>query len=145
MDWIKQFQVLYQDWAELQIKTWQDWFEAVQEADKLDPSLIWEKSVAAWQGSVNGTLQTQVEGTRLWAEGVKAIPGLPQEAATLVQPLQAMTEQWIETEQKFSDRWFKVVTQNQPGWVMPEPVQSKPAPAKKSKPTPTKAPEPLPA
>jgi hypothetical protein len=145
MDWIKQFQGWYQDWAELQIKTWQDWFEAVQGADKLELGLIWEKSIAAWQGSVNSTLQTQVEGVRLWAEGVKAIPGLPKEATTLVQPLLDVTEDWIEMQQQFSDRWFEVVKQNRPHGVISEPVQNKPAPAKKPKPAPTKEPEPVPA
>jgi hypothetical protein len=134
MDWLKQFEGLYQDWAEFQFKTWQDWFEAVQKADKFDPGLIWEKSVAAWQGSVNDTLQAQVEGTRLWAEGVKAIPGLPKEATPFVQPLQTMTKQWLEAEQQFSDRLFEVVMQNQPLWVIPEPVQSKPTPTKKPEP-----------
>jgi hypothetical protein len=145
MDWIKQTQELYKDWSDFQLKSWQGWGEAVQAGEKFDPDLIWAKSLEVWHDSVADTLNTQVKGARLWAEGITSIQGLPEGTIDLVKNLQTVTEDWIGMQQQFSDRWFEIVKQSLPHGVITEAIQREPTLTKKPKPTPTKEPQPTPA
>jgi gas vesicle protein len=88
--------------------------KAVQGADKTDPGQIWTKTIEAWQESVKGTLEAQVEGSKIWAKSAAEVEGLPKEATEWATQIQEMTKNWTDMQQKMWDQWFDMVKKADP-------------------------------
>lgn len=114
MDWMKQSQEMFNSWANVQMKTWESWLKAIQNSDKFEPQQLWEKTIDAWQESVKGTLEAQVEGSRIWAESFNNIEGTPEGTAEWAKQIQEMTKNWTDMQQKVWDNWFDVVKKAEP-------------------------------
>lgn len=114
MDWVKQTQDMYKGWMDFQMKNWQSWLKSVQAFDKAEPAKLWGETIDAWQESVKGTLTTQVEGSRIWAENLVSMEGVPKEAADWAKQVQDMTKNWTDMQQKLWDEWFAVVKKADP-------------------------------
>lgn len=106
MDAVNQYFEVFKKWTELQVKTGQGWIEAVQKTDKFDPGLLLGKTVDASQASIQGTLDAEVEGAEIWFKSVVSLPGMPEEMANLVEPMQGVTKQVIGMQQTVVDNWF---------------------------------------
>jgi len=114
MDWMKQSQEMFNSWANVQMKTWESWLKAIQNSEKLEPQQLWEKTIDAWQESVKGTLEAQVEGSRIWAESFTNIEGTPEGTADWAKQIQGMTKNWTDMQQQVWDNWFDVVKKADP-------------------------------
>lgn len=120
MDWMTQSQDLFKAWMDTQIKTWEGWFKTMQENDKMDPAKMWISSIEAWQTTVQNTLTSQVEGSRIWAEGVSSIKGAPQETGEWAKQIQGMAKNWTDLQQQMWDNWFDAVKNADPSKLMKE-------------------------
>lgn len=121
MDWLTQSQEVLKGWTDVQMKTWETWLKAVQEYDKSEPRQIWETTVDAWHESMNGTLNAQLESSRIWAKGIASIEGAPDETGEWAKQVQEMTKNWTEMQKKMWDNWFEAVKKADPsklgtGW-----------------------------
>ncbi len=92
MDYLKQNLEVINQWADVQVKTWTGWFEAVQKVDKFDPALIWTKTLDTSQESVHKTLEAQETSFQLFFKEVVSVKGLPKEAVALTEKVQTLTE-----------------------------------------------------
>ncbi len=135
MDWSKQAGEMIKAWTGTQQKVWETWMSSMQQLAAAPQSPeTWQKTVETWRGTVKQVLESQVELTRLWAEGVAAsavnmpsVPGLPAGAspsATMVEWTRQMlelTRSWTETQVRFSENWFDLLKKAEPstlaqGW-----------------------------
>ncbi len=114
MDLTKETQDLYKSWVDVQTKTWQDWLKSAQEFNISEPAKLWDKTVDAWQDSIKGTLDAQIEGSRIWAEGLTSIEGAPKESQEWAKQVQQMTKDWVNLQQKLWGNWFEVVRKADP-------------------------------
>jgi hypothetical protein len=131
MDWSKQANEMIKTWTGTQQKVWETWMSSMQQLAAAPQSPeVWQKTVETWRGTVKQALESQVELTRLWAEGVAAsavnmpaapsVPGLP----AAVNPSTAMVEwtrqmleltrSWTETQVRFSENWFDLLKKAEP-------------------------------
>ncbi len=107
MEFGKQYFDVYTTWAERQMKVGQDFFEALQGADKFDPSLMWDKTLEAYQASIQGTLDAEVAGAHLLFEDMAGLDYLPQEAIQLVDRSKEVAEQVTNVQQTVVDNGFE--------------------------------------
>ena len=105
----QQYLEVYTTWVEQQVKTGQGLVEAVQEVDKFDPSLVWDKTVDAYQASIQSTLDAEVAGARLYFEDVAGLDYLPEEALNLVDYSKNITEQVTNAQQSLVDSSFELL------------------------------------
>jgi len=105
----QQYIEVYTTWVEQQVKTGQGLVEAVQEIDKFDPSLVWDKTVDAYQASIQSTLDAEVAGARLYFEDVAGLDYLPEEALNLVDYSKNITEQVTNAQQSLVDSSFELL------------------------------------
>jgi hypothetical protein len=113
MDYVKQNMEVVNQWAEVQLKTWTGWFEAVQKADKFDPALVWAKTLEASQGSMHKTLEAQETGSHIFFNEVISAKGLPESAVTLTEKMQTLTDQWFDLETQVYDNYFALLKQTE--------------------------------
>jgi hypothetical protein len=111
MDMFKKYLEVFQNWSDVQMKAGQGWLETVQGIDKFDSKLIWEKTLDAYQASVQGTLDAEKTGFHILFEEVASVKDMPKEATGLVKNLQGMNEQFTGMQQEFVDTWFKALRQ----------------------------------
>jgi hypothetical protein len=114
VDWTKETQDMFKSWIDVQTKTWQSLLKSAQEFDASNPAGLWEKTVDAWQDSIKGTLEAQIEGSRIWAEGLTSIEGAPKETQELANQVQKMTKDWTSLQQQMWNGWFEVVRKADP-------------------------------
>ena len=131
MDLGKKYQDVFTRWTDLQVKTGQAWLEAVQKTDIFDPSLVWDKTIDAYETSIQGTLDAEVAGARLWFEEMMAAKGLPEETVEWVKQAQSLTEQFGGMQHDFVKTWFSYLRQIDvpefSGSFVKEPLVKKPA------------------
>jgi hypothetical protein len=137
MDWNKQANDMIKTWSGSQQKVWESWMSSMQLLSSPQSPEAWQKTVESWRGTVRQALESQVELTRLWAEGVAAaavnmpsaptVPGMP--ALTSVPGMASvpgstvewtrqmleMTRSWTETQVRFSENWFDLLKKAEPG------------------------------
>ncbi len=109
MDWTKQSQDLFMGWTNTQQKTWESWLESMKSYDAAQPMQLWEKTVDTWQASVKNALNTQAEGSRIWAESVSSFQGAPKETGEWAKQVQQMSKQWIDLQEQMWDNWFGAI------------------------------------
>ncbi len=107
MDFGKQYLDVYTTWVDRQVKIGQDLFNAVQGVDKFDPSLMWDKTLDAYQASIQGTLDAEVASTRLWFADLAEVKGLPEEAVKFVDYSKKVAEQVENAQQSMVDSGFE--------------------------------------
>ena len=100
-----------QKWIDGQVKIGQGWFEAIQGLEQFDPSLVWDKTIDAYQASIQASLDTQVAGTKIWFEEVVPVNTLPQTAVDLVKQMQDVTAEVTQAQQTAVDKWFDLLKQ----------------------------------
>lgn len=132
MDWTKQANEMLKTWTGAQQKVWETWASSMQLMAAPQSPEAWQKTVETWRGTVRQALESQVELTRLWAEGVAAsavsmpsapqIPGMPAmptgaPSAAMVEwtrQMLEMTRSWTETQVRFSENWFELLKKAEP-------------------------------
>ncbi len=132
MNFGKKYFDVYVIWAEQQVKTGQNWVEAMQGMNEFEPSLMWDKTLAAYQAAIQNTLAAEATGARLMFEDMAEVKGLPQEAIKVVDYFKDMTGQVTNVQQSLVDRGFEMMRKaDVSGFVieLPQPAK-KPAPAK---------------
>lgn len=112
MDVVNQMVEVSKKWADLQVKTAQSWFEEVRQTEKFDPGLLLDKTIAASQVSIQGTLDAEVEGSEIYFKELVALPGLPKEVAKVVEPMHGVTKQFIGVQQSLANHWFEFLRKN---------------------------------
>lgn len=130
MDWQKQANDMIKSWTGTQQKVWETWVSSMQLMASPQSPEAWHKTVETWRGTVKQALESQVELTRLWAEGVAAasvsmpstpgVPGMPGMAMTTVEwtrQMLEMTRAWTETQVRFSETWFDMLKKAEPGMI----------------------------
>ena len=70
MDWTQQMEQMTRQWMDAQKAFWNGWAENARRSNAGPTALMWRQLLAAWQTSVHQMLDAQVEGIRLWTEGV---------------------------------------------------------------------------
>lgn len=111
MDALNHYVEVVKDWAELQVKTSQDWFGTMQEVDQFKPELIWGKTIEACRTSVQGTLDAEVAGSEILFEEVVPVKNIPDTAVDMVQHLHGITDDIIKVQQSVADKWFDLLKQ----------------------------------
>jgi hypothetical protein len=131
MDWQKQANDMIKTWTGTQQKVWETWVSSMQLMTTPQSPEAWQKTVDTWRGTVKQALESQVELTRLWAEGVAAsavsmpsapaVPGMPAmpgaPTAAMVEwtrQMLEMTRTWTETQVRFSETWFDLLKKAEP-------------------------------
>jgi hypothetical protein len=132
MDWQKQANEMIKTWTGTQQKVWETWVSSMQLMASPQSPEAWQRTVETWRGTVKQALESQVELTRLWAEGVAAsavsmpsapsVPGMPAmggaPTAAMVEwtrQMLEMTRSWTETQVRFSENWFELLKKAEPG------------------------------
>lgn len=128
MDMFKQYQEVFKNWSELQVKTGKNWLETMQEVDKFDAKLIWGKTLDAYQTSVQGSLDAEKTGFQIWFEEVALLKELPKEATDLVKNVQGINEQFTGMQQEFVNIWFNNLRQLDFTPLPSKPLKVQPAP-----------------
>jgi hypothetical protein len=122
MDWSKQANEMIKTWTGSQQKVWETWLNSMQVMGSPQSPEAWQKTVETWRGTVKQALESQVELTRLWAEGVAAssvnmpsmpgmpsmpsMPGMPTNAVDWTRQMLELTRTWTDTQMRFSENWF---------------------------------------
>ena len=128
MDWSKQANEMMKSWSGSQQKVWETWASSMQPTGAPQGPEAWQKTAESWRGTVRQALEAQNELTRLWAEGVAAaavsmpsapsMPGMPSMPTSMVEwtrQMLEMTRSWTETQVRFSESWFDLLKQAEPG------------------------------
>lgn len=134
MDWSKQANEMMKSWSGSQQKVWETWMSSMQLMSSPQSPEAWQGTVESWRGTVRQALESQVELTRLWAEGVAtasvsmpsvpglpampSIPGMPSAQISMVEwarQMLEMTRSWTETQVRFSENWFDLLKKAEPG------------------------------
>ncbi|MCB0208516.1 MAG: hypothetical protein KDJ52_04285 [Anaerolineae bacterium] len=98
-----------QAWFDTQVKVGQSWFESLKAVEFTNLAPMWDKTIDAYQASLQSTLDAEVAGTKIWFEEVYAVENLPQPAVDVVKQMQAATEKVTETQQTFADNWVTLL------------------------------------
>lgn len=133
MDWQKQANDMIKTWTGTQQKVWETWVSSMQLMATPQSPEAWQRTVETWRGTVRQALESQVELTRLWAEGVGAsavsmpsaptipgVPAMPGATAGMVEwtrQMLEMTRTWTETQVRFSETWFDLLKKAEPGMM----------------------------
>jgi hypothetical protein len=133
MDWQKQANEMIKTWTGTQQKVWETWVSSMQLMNTPTSPEAWQKTVETWRGTVKQALESQVELTRLWAEGVAAsavsmptpaipgmaaVPGATAGTVEWTRQMLEMTRAWTETQVRFSETWFDLLKKAEPGALM---------------------------
>jgi hypothetical protein len=140
MDWTKQTNDMIKTWTNTQQKVWDAWLSSAQLATTAPQSPeTWQKVVETWRGTVKQALESQLQLTQLWAEGVAAasvsmpsipgmptlpgmpsmpgmpsIPGIPTTPVEVTRQILDLTRTWTDTQVRFSENWFDVLKKIDP-------------------------------
>lgn len=109
MDAMSELFEVTKQWVDLQAKTGQDWFTAMQNMKEIEPGMVWEKTVDSYQASIQGTLDAEGAGAEVWFKAVATLPGMSTE---LVEPVHDFSKQFINLQQKAVDYWFDFLRGN---------------------------------
>ena len=109
MEWAKQSEDMFKTWTEAQKKMWDDWTKAMQGFGKSPSTEAWEKTVEAWNQTIQRVLDAQVEGARHWAENIATAKGAPQEMTEWAKQGQDIITRCTETQKQLWGHWFEVV------------------------------------
>lgn len=113
MDWTQQMEQMTKQWMDAQKVFWNGWAENARRSAAAPTTLMWQQMLAAWQTSVRQMLDAQVEGIRLWTEGV-AGSGAPEHVQQWADQLYQMTKQWTSSQKQMWDGWFLVMEKLDP-------------------------------
>lgn len=111
MNAVNRYVDISKKWFDFQLKTGQEWFETVKGLNEFDPNLFWSKSVEAYQQSIQGSLDAEVAGARIWFEDVVPVKDLPQPVVDIVNQMRGATDKVTEAQQTLADNWFKLLKQ----------------------------------
>ncbi|MCB0167120.1 MAG: hypothetical protein KDI79_23025 [Anaerolineae bacterium] len=111
MNAINNYVDVNKNWFDFQLKTGQDLFETLRNVSEFNPSLVWNKSVAASEASVRETLNAEVAGAQILFNEAVAVDNLPPAAVEVVKQMQGLTGQFTETQRAFVDNWFNLLKQ----------------------------------
>ncbi|MEI7771175.1 MAG: hypothetical protein WCI67_14375 [Chloroflexales bacterium] len=133
MDWTKQANDMIKTWTGTQQKVWDAWLNSAQLAAAPQSAESWQKIVETWRGTVKQALESQLQLTQLWAEGVAAasvslpsvpglprlpslpsLPGVPTTPVEVTRQILEMTRSWTDTQVRFSENWFDVLKKVDP-------------------------------
>lgn len=133
MDWSKQANDMIKTWTGTQQKVWDAWLNSAQLATAPQSAESWQKVVETWRGTVKQALESQLQLTQLWAEGVAAtsvslpsvpglpslpnmpsLPGVPTTPVEMTRQILEMTRSWTDTQVRFSENWFDVLKKVDP-------------------------------
>jgi hypothetical protein len=139
MDWNKQANEMIKTWTGTQQKVWDTWLTSMQLASTPQSPESWQKVVESWRGTVKQALESQLELTKMWAEGVAVasvsmptvpglpalptVPGVPSSPVEWTRQMLEMTRAWTDTQVRFSENWFDLLKKADPtsfsqGWDM---------------------------
>lgn len=127
MNFGKKYFEVYATWMDQQVKTGQGWVEAMQGMDKFDPSLMWDKTLNAYQAAIQSTLDAEVAGATLYFEDVAGVKGLPQEALKVVDYFKGITGQVTDAQQNLVDGGFEFLRKTDVSGLVLELPQAQPA------------------
>ncbi|MCB0211783.1 MAG: hypothetical protein KDJ52_20760 [Anaerolineae bacterium] len=96
-------------WFDFQVKTGQDFVEVLRNVNEFNPALVWNKSVAASEASVQESLNAEVAGAQILFDEVAAVDNLPAPAIELVKQMQGLTGQFTDTQRAFVENWFNLL------------------------------------
>lgn len=114
MEWTKQFEEMSKTWTETQQQMWTNWAEAAKNLSQSQTNLSWETMLHTWQATMTQMLDAQVEGVRLWTNGMSRMPNAPQGTTEWAQTFQEMTERWTETQKQLWKNWFQLAEEFDP-------------------------------
>lgn len=121
MDWTKQANEMLKAWTGTQQKVWETWISSLQVMGTSPTPDAWQKTIETWRSTVKQALESQVELTRLWAEGVAAnavnmptVPGMAGLSPSTgvvewTRQMLEMTRSWTDTQVRFSENWFDLL------------------------------------
>lgn len=114
MEWTKQSEEMFKTWTDAQTKMWNEWLKAMQGFGKSPSSQVWDKSIEAWEESINKILDAQADWTQRWAESFAVGQGTPKEMAEWAKHGQDMWRRWTDTQKQLWTGWFQVVKKLDP-------------------------------
>jgi hypothetical protein len=109
MEWAKQTEEMFKTWTDNQKKLWNEWLKTIPTFGKPPSSEVWEKTVDAWNQTVQGLLDAQIQGIRQWTEHFTTAKGTPQETAEWVRQGHEAITRVMETQKALWESWFTVV------------------------------------
>jgi hypothetical protein len=114
MEATKQAEDLFKTWTEAQTRMWNDWLKALQGVGQPQFSQVWERTVDAWDQSIQKTLDEQMDWTRRWSESFTTSKGTSKEMVDWAKQGQDMLIRWIETQKLLWTNWFGIVKKLDP-------------------------------
>jgi hypothetical protein len=130
MDWTKQANDMIKTWTGTQQKVWDAWLNSMQLAATPQTPESWQKMIETWRGTVKQALESQLQLTQMWAEGVAAasvnvpsvpgmpalpsVPGVPGSAVEWTRQVLELTRSMTDTQVRFSENWFDLLKKADP-------------------------------
>ncbi len=117
MDWTKQADEVIKTVASTQQRIWESLIESIQTMSSPQTPGAWEKTVETWRGAVKKALDSQVELTRLWTEGLSEgmnTAGAPAGMTDWTRQMLEMTKNLTDTQVRFSESWFDMMKNTDP-------------------------------
>lgn len=109
MNAVNQYLEISQKWVDGQISIGQGWINAMQNLERFDLGLIWDRTIEAQHASVQSVLDAKVAGTEIWFEEVLPVNKLPQTAVDAVHELRAVTNEVTEAQRTVVNGYFSML------------------------------------
>lgn len=108
-DWTKQTEEMFKAWSDAQKKLMENWAESMKGIGVPQGTEFWEKTLAAWEETLEKSTKTQIEWTEKWIENLKSMEGMPEQAVKSTERFQEMTQRWTSTQEQLWAKWFEML------------------------------------
>ena len=106
MDWTKQSEEILKAWTDTQTKMWAAFAESFSGFGKTPSQRVWEQTITNGEELIKNTLTTQKDWLKAWADNLKSLEGMPEQAGDALKQFQEMMQRWADTQEKLWAAWF---------------------------------------
>ncbi len=109
MDWTKESQDMLKSWTDAQKRIWDGWIQNLQGTGRSAAADTWQKTIEAWQASMNDVFEAQARLTKLWIDGMKSARTGTGAPAQWAESMQEMIQRLQDTQRQLWEGCFKAL------------------------------------
>ncbi len=111
MEWVKQAQDMFDDWAAEQQETWAQWREVVRELNGRPTAETWRETLRVSRQALRDMEKAQARWRLQWQQGLDEAMGDPDRLAEWAQQGLAFMSKWEGAQHQMWDSWMTVFEQ----------------------------------